>query len=508
MPPAYILRDILYPHTSGDGIVVLQRGELLLGEEGHVISSADGSNAVPLYEVRGEGRMLVLPVLRNAYVELSARSHSTGSHSQATILNTVVSRSLRSGVTDVHIASSSMLAAGVTVQDLQRNHPAVQVFAEDSRSVGVVCVRSDSVTGSLVFPSHDLKLGTGSLAVAAPDMWEEMRSLLLVQQHRSTNGVVDVAAVLSAATKRGKATVQAGDIADLVVLYMDETWGHVDEHTLQSVLLRAQEADVCGVFVGSKVVFKKQALGERVFTLNPQTQSVTQNGTTNGHHHGNNKVFGDESLGGDSFCEFDRIEDAIKDIADGKFVVVVDNEDRENEGDLIIAAEAMTTEKMAFMIRFCSGLICIPALPSRMEDLQLPLMVTANNESFKTAFTVSVDYLPGTTTGISASDRAITSRAFADPKVKPEDFARPGHMFPLRYAIGGTLVRMGHTEAAIDLCKLAGIYPCGVLCEIALDDGTMARRDYLRSFSRHHGLKMITIADIIRYRRANNLIDI
>ena len=204
----------------------------------------------------------------------------------------------------------------------------------------------------------------------------------------------------------------------------------------------------------------------------------------------------------------DRVEDAVAAIKRGEFVLVVDNEDRENEGDLIIGGEFMTTEKMAFMIRFTSALICVSLPSDRLEQLELPLMVTANNESFHTAFTVSVDYIPGTTTGISASDRADTCRALADVNIKAADFARPGHMFPLRYTEGGVMRRMGHTEAAGDLCMMAGVYPAGVLAEIAHDNGSMARRDYLRVFSRIHGLVMISIADMIKYREANGLTDL
>jgi len=213
--------------------------------------------------------------------------------------------------------------------------------------------------------------------------------------------------------------------------------------------LRVTASDVSAVFVQSKLVHKHQIFGERIRTVNANAGQNAEG------KHAKNKNPDDvpdtsvAALGGGSDCEFDSIEEAIADFKAGKFVVVVDNEDRENEGDLILAAEHMTAEKMAFMIRFCSGLICLSALPSRLVELDLPLMVTANNESFKTAFTVSIDYIPGTTTGISAADRAATARAVADPTAKPEDFARPGHMFPLRYAVGGTLVRMGHTEATV-----------------------------------------------------------
>jgi len=200
---------------------------------------------------------------------------------------------------------------------------------------------------------------------------------------------------------------------------------------------------------------------------------------------------------------FDTVERAIDAVKRGEFVVVVDDEDRENEGDLIIAAEKMTPDKMAFMIRYTSGVICLPLEGERLDDLQLPLMVTGaeNTEGQRTAFTVSVDAKVGTTTGISAADRAATIQALIAPDTVASDLARPGHIFPLRYRDGGVLKRAGHTEAAVDLARLAGCFPSGVLAEIVNDDGTMQRRPQLEEFAAEHGLVMVTIADLIRYRR-------
>ncbi len=195
------------------------------------------------------------------------------------------------------------------------------------------------------------------------------------------------------------------------------------------------------------------------------------------------------------------IEDAVAAIGRGEIVVVVDDEDRENEGDLIMAAEFATPEKIAFFVRHTSGVICLPLTEERTKELDLPLMVQDNTESHRTAFTVSVDYREGTTTGISAADRATTIRAMIDPATRPKDLARPGHIFPLRYRAGGVLKRAGHTEAAVDLARMAGLYPAGVLCEIVNDDGTMARVPDLVKFCEEHGLLMISIADMIQYRR-------
>jgi 3,4-dihydroxy 2-butanone 4-phosphate synthase / GTP cyclohydrolase II len=196
------------------------------------------------------------------------------------------------------------------------------------------------------------------------------------------------------------------------------------------------------------------------------------------------------------------IEDAVAAIARGEIVVVVDDEDRENEGDLIIAAEHATPERMAFYVRHTSGLICTAITSERADELDLPLMVARNTEVQRTAFTVTVDALAGTTTGISASDRSRTIAALVNPATRPQDLARPGHLHVLRAREGGVLVRAGHTEAAVDLARLAGLTPAGVLCEVVSADGAeMARRPELEAFAEEHGLLMITIADLIRHRR-------
>ena len=198
---------------------------------------------------------------------------------------------------------------------------------------------------------------------------------------------------------------------------------------------------------------------------------------------------------------FDPIDDAIADIRAGKMVVVADDADRENEGDLILAAEKVSPEAIGFMVRHTSGVVCMPLIGARLDELRLPLMVSDVTDPQRTAFTVSVDVRHGTTTGISAADRAATILAMIDPNTSPEDLARPGHVFPLRYREGGVLKRAGHTEAAVDLARLAGLYPAGVLCEIVNEDGTMARLPDLVRFARQHDLKLISIADLIEYRR-------
>jgi 3,4-dihydroxy 2-butanone 4-phosphate synthase/GTP cyclohydrolase II len=200
---------------------------------------------------------------------------------------------------------------------------------------------------------------------------------------------------------------------------------------------------------------------------------------------------------------FASVEEAVAEFRAGRFVIIVDDEHRENEGDLAIAAEKVTPEAINFMATHGRGLICMPMLGSRLDELKIPLMVppAENDSSFGTAFTVSVDYKHGTTTGISAYDRAATVRALIDPRSRPEDFARPGHLFPLRYREGGVLVRPGQTEAAVDLARLAGLYPAAVICEIMAPDGTMARLPYLEAFAAEHGLKIVSVAQIAAYRR-------
>lgn len=195
------------------------------------------------------------------------------------------------------------------------------------------------------------------------------------------------------------------------------------------------------------------------------------------------------------------IPQAIEDIRAGKFLIIVDDEGRENEGDLCVAAEKVTPEHINFMAKYGRGLICMPMTGKRLDELNIPLMVQRNDSPFATAFTVSVEAKRGVTTGISAYDRAATVKALIDPKTKADDIARPGHMFPIRARDGGVLVRAGHTEAIVDLARMAGLYPAGVICEIMNEDGTMARLPELEKMAAEHGLNIISIADLIAYRR-------
>lgn len=197
---------------------------------------------------------------------------------------------------------------------------------------------------------------------------------------------------------------------------------------------------------------------------------------------------------------FDLIEDAIEAIKRGEMIIVVDDEDRENEGDLVLAAEHATPDKINFMAKYARGIICVPMTAERLEELGLQLMVNAEPEAKKCAFTVSVDAREGITTGTSAYDRARTIRVLIDANTKPSDLIQPGHIFPLKARAGGVLQRAGHTEASIDLTRLAGLYPAAVICEIMNDDGSMARVPDLERFAKEHNMRMITIADLIKYR--------
>jgi 3,4-dihydroxy 2-butanone 4-phosphate synthase/GTP cyclohydrolase II len=197
---------------------------------------------------------------------------------------------------------------------------------------------------------------------------------------------------------------------------------------------------------------------------------------------------------------FASVEDAVEDIRQGRMIVLVDDEDRENEGDLTMAAEKITPDAINFMAKYGRGLICLPLTEDRCDELHLPLMSPINTSVHGTAFTEAIDARVGVTTGISASDRAITILTAIDPKTKPQDLARPGHTFPLRARNGGVLVRAGQTEASVDLARIAGLTPAGVICEIMNEDGTMARVPQLQEFCEQHNLKMLTVADLIRYR--------
>src|SRR5712691_8435888 len=199
---------------------------------------------------------------------------------------------------------------------------------------------------------------------------------------------------------------------------------------------------------------------------------------------------------------FSTVDEAVAEIAAGRMVIVVDDEDRENEGDLTMAAQACTPEHVAFIRKYASGVICVPMVAERLEELDLPQMVVRNEARLGTAFSVTVDAREGISTGISATDRARTIQVLADPNAKPADLVKPGHIFPLRAREGGVLVRAGQTEAAVDLCRLAGLQPVGVICEITNLDGSMARLPELKRFARRHGLKVITVKDLIAYRMA------
>ncbi len=201
----------------------------------------------------------------------------------------------------------------------------------------------------------------------------------------------------------------------------------------------------------------------------------------------------------------ERVKIALNAIKEGNGVLVTDNEDRENEGDMIFSAENLTEKQMALLIREGSGIVCLCLTPEKCDELELPMMVENNTSAYGTGFTISIEAAEGVTTGVSAADRVTTVKAAANPDAKPEDLSHPGHVFPLRAKAGGVLERDGHTEATIDLMKLAGLNPAGVLCEVTLPNGTMARMPDVIEFSKEHDMPVVTIEDIITYRKNNNL---
>lgn len=201
----------------------------------------------------------------------------------------------------------------------------------------------------------------------------------------------------------------------------------------------------------------------------------------------------------------ERVETALNALKEGNGVLVTDNEDRENEGDMIFSAENLTEKQMALLIREGSGIVCLCLTPEKCDELELPMMVENNTSTYGTGFTISIEAAEGVTTGVSAADRVTTVKAAANPDAKPEDLSHPGHVFPLRAKAGGVLERDGHTEATIDLMNLAGLHPAGVLCEVTLPNGTMARMPDVIEFSKEHDMPVVTIEDIIKYRKDNNL---
>lgn len=292
--------------------------------------------------------------------------------------------------------------------------------------------------------------------------------------------------------------LMSGYFADFVLIKIQPNWDLTStESLLQSMFLYGPENEIAAVYKAGELLYKSPPF-EDLIRLSTISDYYTENGAQN---------ISTETLN----LTFDSIDSAIQEISAGNFVVVVDNEDRENEGDLVIAAEFLTEEKCAFMIRYtryiicnASGVICAPASAEILERLEIPMMVERNQDSYQTAYTVSIDAV-GTTTGISARDRSFTIRSLAKKDATRETFTRPGHVFPLRSCVGGVLQRVGHTEASIDLCVLAGLNPVAAISEIVLDDGRMARRDDLRIFAKRFGLKIVTIAALAKHRKQNSI---
>ncbi|KAJ3102648.1 hypothetical protein HDU96_009556 [Phlyctochytrium bullatum] len=407
-----------------------------------------------------------------------------------------------------HPSSSHKLPNIIRFTTSETGHSASFTPADDSSPLKATGIRLKpplkvgSATGALAFSCYPSGLeGSGILGLSVPPTpWRTAEGLARVLVASGLTFKETLVSALQAVTSgaadalglEGKGRIAEGAIADLILLKLDSKWAQTTEGILLPLLLSGalNISRVHAVFLNGipKHVVTATSLTSQLATL-----------TLGSYYLGPNLP----AVNGSSDSGFNTIPEALEAIKRGEFIIAVDNEDRENEGDFIIAGEHATDEKMAFMIRYSSGLICVPMPGDRLDALELPLMVEKNQDTYRTAYTISVDLAQGTSTGISSGDRARTIAALADPNAKPSDFNRPGHVFPLRAKEGGVLRRVGHTEASVDLCRLAGCQPVAAICEVVLDEGGMARRDELRVMAKKWGLKMITIADLVKYRVEN-----
>ncbi|KAJ3416980.1 hypothetical protein HDV05_007462 [Chytridiales sp. JEL 0842] len=362
-----------------------------------------------------------------------------------------------------------------------------------------------SLPGSytLVSPQSSKALsGSGNLLLNSTSRWSFLHSA--TTQMLQERGAVDAQSLVEllkrvtqdpalALGMQTKGVIQEGFAGDMILVNLNrKVVGDTVQDILTPLFLSPQTAlnAVDAVIIASNVAYSRPDI-----PLSQSLASVTLNA-----YYKTVNVPPSTIEETDASKGFDSIESALDAIRAGDFVIVVDNEDRENEGDLILAAEDATPDKMAFMIRYTSGVICVPLTGERLDDLGLPLMVERNEDLFKTAYTISVDLKDGTTTGISSYDRALTVKALSNPSMKKADFNRPGHIFPLRAQPGGVLTRVGHTEASVDLARLAGKQPAAAICEITKDEGGMMRRDELLAFGKKWGLKVVTIDALVKYR--------
>ncbi|KAJ3011883.1 UNVERIFIED_CONTAM: hypothetical protein HDU68_001478 [Siphonaria sp. JEL0065] len=344
-----------------------------------------------------------------------------------------------------------------------------------------------------------------------PSVWpylrEQARQLSVVEYNEAEDSKLAVglrdllARVTQVASKQLKlegqrGVIEEGAVADFILVKLDPEWIVSTVGILLPLFLSPS---------ASTRIHSVFTRGTMAYTLQNSTIAQSLAAATLSKFYATPNLPALSVTAATTSSKFNTIPEAIAAIKKGEFVIVVDNEDRENEGDFIIAAEDCTEEKMAFMIRYSSGVICVPMKGSRLDELNLPLMVENNEDSLKTAYTISVDYKHGTTTGISSHDRSKTLIYLANPTTSASDFSRPGHIFPLRAHENGVLSRVGHTEASIDLCVLAGKQPCAGISEIVLDQGGMARRDDLLEMGRRWGLCVVTIDALVKYRVENNV---
>ncbi|KAI9208467.1 DHBP synthase RibB-like alpha/beta domain-containing protein [Polychytrium aggregatum] len=433
-------------------------------------------------DVDGSGYVL-LPGLINAAIETSLKFAGLSSVDPDEVLDILadsLSNSARNGTT-----TAVVLNEGFDLQSLSLESAAHYSALRILSSPDDLARLHTGSAGNVFEHSTNLwtllKTKAQALAAVGSPSEDSLKDLL-----RSVTSVPAEALDLNAGS------IADGKVADVVLVKLKPYWKLSTKELLHALLLSGNDpAVIHAVFKSGNLIHSSGSFGQlfQSLLLSKYYSSA------------NIPIAADSDAG----RHFDSVEDAIEEFRKGNFVIAVDNEDRENEGDLIIAAQDATMEKMAFLIRYSSGLICAPAPDEVLSKLELPLMVKDNRDAYRTAYTITCDATKRTTTGISASDRALTLRTLASASSVASDLTRPGHILPLRAVPGGVLKRIGHTEAAVDLCKLAGKAPVAAICEVVLDDGRMARRDHLRVFAKKFGLKLITIQSLIDYRLKHGL---
>ncbi|TPX35697.1 3,4-dihydroxy-2-butanone-4-phosphate synthase [Synchytrium microbalum] len=498
-PTTIVLRNVAY--LKGPQFI-LEHGDILLNASGRIEQVSTTVIDTGALQIDGNG-LLVIPALINASIEAVKLEKSTGvanGTSAPTVSDDVLACVNTEHVditSSLHEAISHAIASGTTSAGIITSDASV-LTDKSIQEQGITLV---PVTSSA---SHDSSvISTGNIFLNSTSLWKELEFRtrnLLKSGSISEDALKSLFASVTVNPAKLLGLTDVGQIetgfkSDVIIVKLRPQWERTSTKSefdephglLLSLFLSGNDPSfIQGVFKNGFPVYTHAKLAHQLTSK-----------SLNKYYEGLNLPA--PAMNGEKY-EFDSIEDAIADIKLGRFIIAVDNEDRENEGDLIIAAEAMTTEKMAFMIRYSGGVVCVPAPGEILDRLNLPIMVKYNEEALRTAYTITCDATANTTTGISAADRATTCRALAHPTTTATDFRRPGHVFPLRYHEGGVLQRVGHTEASVDLCKLAGLAPVSAISELVLDDGRMMRRDDIRVFAKEWGIKVITISDLVKYR--------